>query len=182
MTFNKPTEQTQPAISHNETQKPPRYTPFYLTLLILSTIGTALSLPELWIVQQSISELATNPINAVANLASALVILPIAVIALVLLWRKDSFGIWLKLSTYLATIVITLANLFATEQTLKSAIAQAITDDAKQGTSALGSHLITTLVTTTYYAGLIVTIVASIVFGLLWWFAWKKQVAADSDN
>ena len=182
MTINKPTDQTQPPLSHNETPKPPRYTSFYLTLLILSTIGTALSLPELWIVRQSIGDLATNPIGAAANLASALVILPIAIIALVLLWRKDSFGIWLKLSAYVATIIVAIANLSVAEQTLKRAVAQAVADDAKQGASSLGSNLITTIVTNTYYAAFVVTIVTSITFGCLWWFAWKKQVAADNEN
>jgi hypothetical protein len=181
MIFNKPIEQTQSTSSHNETPNSPRYTPFYLTLLILSTIGTVLSLPELWAVRESISQLTANPINAIANLASALVILPIAVVALILLWRKDSFGIWLKLSTYAATIVVTVANLLVAEQTLKSVLAQAITDDAKQGTSALGSHLITTIITSTYYTGLIVAIVASVVFGILWWLAWKKQITADNN-
>lgn len=182
MTFNKPTDQSQPPLSHNKTAEPPRYTPFYLTLLILSTIGTTLGLSELWIVRESINELATNPVNAIANLASALVILPIAVTALVLLWRKDPFGIWLKLSTYVATIIVTVANLFVSKQILKSAVAQAVADDAKQGTSSLGSSLITTIVTSTYYVALAVAIIASIMFGILWWFAWKKQVAADNDN
>lgn len=183
MTLHKPAQSAQATqLPQNEGSKEPRYTRFYLTMLILSTIGTVLSLTELWAILPSINEMTTNPINSIANLTSAAVILPVAIAALVLLWLKKPLGIWLKLSTYAATIIVTSANFLVVEQTLKSAIAQAIAEDAKQGANRLGDNLITAVTTGAYYAGLTITIIASITFGILWWFAWKKQVESDSDS
>lgn len=184
MTLAKPTQQQEPKIvtSHSKTSKESRYTRFYLTMLILSTIGTALSFTELWAIQPSINELTANPVNAIANLVSALLILPVAIAALVLLWLKKPLGIWLKLSTYVATIIVTIANFLVIEKSLKSIIAQAIAEEAKRTTNKLSDDLITAIITNAYYAGFVIIIITSIVFGILWWFAWKKQVASDSES
>lgn len=182
MTLDKPTQQAPIALPQNETPKESRYTRFYLTMLILSTVGTALSLTELWAIQPSINELTTNPVNSIANLISVLLIFPVSIAALVLLWLKKPLGIWLKLSTYAATIIVTAANLFVVEQTLKGVIAQAIAEEAKRGADRLPDNLIAAIFTGAYYTGLAITITSCIVFGILWWFAWRKQAAADSDQ
>lgn len=157
----------------------PRYTKFYLTMLILSTIGTSFGLLGLIAIPDILKELQTNPVNSVASLVDALLILPAAIVALVLLWRKQIFGLWLKLGTYAASVLTVIASFLVIDQTIKQATDIALKDIAQ---NEGGREFVVAFTSGAFYAGMILTIIVSVAFGILWWFAWKSQAAADANK
>ncbi len=156
-----------------------RYTKFYLTMLILSTIGTSFSLISLFTIPEVLGELQTNPVNAITSLIQLFLILPASILALVLLWRKQILGLWIKLSTYVATLLVIAVSFIAIDQTIKQAI-DAATKELGENDGAREFAIAFT--TGAFYVGLILSAIVSIAFGLLWWFAWKSQAAADADK
>ncbi|MNH27912.1 hypothetical protein D3C73_103610 [compost metagenome] len=156
-----------------------RYTKFYLTMLILSTIGTTLGLLGLIAIPETLNELQTNPINSITSLVQIFLILPASILALVLLWRKQILGLWIKLGTYAATILTIAVSLLAINQTIKQAVDIALKDIAADDGSR---GFVVSFTTGAFYAGIIMSVVVSITFAILWWFAWKNQAAADAKN
>lgn len=170
---------TAPAPQTTPLYKNARYTKFYLTMLILSTIGTAFGLINLISVPQALSELNTYSTSSIISLVTTFVILPAAIVALVLLWQKKILGLWLKLGTYAATILSVAASFLIIDQIIKLAIEAALKDiAADDGTR----EFVTAITTSAIYGGMALTVVASIGFGILWWFAWKNQAAADANK
>lgn len=159
--------------------KEARYTKFYLTMLILSTIGTSLGLLGLIAIPETLDELHTNPINAVTSLIQIFLILPASILALVLLWRKQILGLWIKLATYAASILVVAVSFLAIDQTIKQAVDVALKDVAANDSNR---DFVVAFTTGAFYAGMTLTVITSIVFGILWWFAWKNQAAADASK
>ncbi|MNI54364.1 hypothetical protein D3C73_1092560 [compost metagenome] len=156
-----------------------RYTKFYQVMLVLSTIGTVLGLSEVLRTPQVINDLQSDPAGSIISLVGTFIILPAAIIALVLLWRKQIAGLWLKLSTYAATLLTIVASFIFSESTIKQ-ITNATLEEATKTDSGLGRDFIVAFSTSTFYIAMGVAAVVSIVFGILWWFAWKDQAEADS--
>lgn len=156
-----------------------RYTKFYLTMLILSTIGTALGLLGLFTVPQSLNELNTNPALSIFSLFDTLIILPVAIVALVLLWQKKRLGLWLKLGTYAASILSVIVSLFFINDILKQTVDIAVKDLPANDASR---DFVISFTTAALYGSMILAVIISIAFGLLWWFAWKNQAAADAQK
>ncbi len=146
-------------------------------MLILSTIGTSLGLLSLIAIPETLNELQTNPINSITSLVQLFLILPASILALVLLWRKQILGLWIKLGTYVATIIAIAVSLLAIDQTIKQAVDIALKDIAADDASRDFAAAFTT---GAFYASITMSIIASIAFAILWWFAWKNQAAADA--
>ena len=156
-----------------------RYTGFYLTMLILSTVGTALSMFGLAEIATYIGYLNEHTVYAVTMLVSLVVVLPVSVVALVLLWLKKLAGIWLKLGTYVASIVAAIVTLFSGSDVLKLEAEKVLQETASAGIPA---STVNALVSGMFYVALVFGIIISIVFALLWWFAWRKQRQADTEE
>ena len=168
---------------HSPENKPlntSRYTGFYLTMLILSTIGTFLGLFGLIGIPETIRQFSLSPVYASISLFNVLIVLPVSMCALILLWFKRPLGIWLKLSAYAASIVSAIGMLLSADAVIKDAAKQALAEVA-QSDQASSTSLIEGITTFAIYAGLSFAILVSIIFGLLWWFAWKNQSEADSE-
>lgn len=157
-----------------------RYTGFYLTLLILSTVGTTFGTFGLFGIHEAIRQFGISPIYATFSLVSILLILPVAIWALILLWLKQPLGIWLKLGTYAASITVTVGMLLSADPIVKGVTNKALTEVAKSDQTISGS-LIENITSFTFYASFALAIIVSVIFALLWWFAWKKQADADSE-
>ncbi|MDT4833778.1 hypothetical protein FQZ97_673990 [compost metagenome] len=168
---------TEPAPQTTPLYQEGRYTKFYLTMLILSTIGTSLGLLSLIAIPETLNELQSNPINSITSLIQIFLILPASVLALVLLWRKQILGLWIKLGTYIATILTIAVSFLAIDQTIKQAVAIALKDVAADDSSR---DFVSAFTTGAFYAGITMSIIVSITFAILWWFAWKSQAAADA--
>lgn len=173
------------ALKHEEVTKntplnASRYIGAYLALLILSTLGTAFGLLGFINIPETMRQFEFAPAYAILTLFSIFIIQPTAVIALVFLWLKRPIGIWLKLATYAASIMTAIVVVFTAQPVIKDLVDQAIVE-VKKSNSTLDTSFIESITSFTFYAGLIISIVISIIFGLLWWFVWKKQVEADAD-
>lgn len=157
----------------------PRYVTFYKVMLILSTIGTALATINLVSLPTAIAEFNQSPIFGVTALFNV-VILAASILALVLLWQKKKFGYQLKISTYIASIVVTLISLFGASSYSKYAADQAIAETPEITESM--AQLVRTITEVTLYVGIAFSIAISVTFLLLWRAAWKRQSEADADN
>lgn len=147
-------------------------------MLVLSTVGTLVSLYGLLSLPLYVARIGNEPVFSITNLVTAALVTPAAVLALVLLWRKHPLGIWLKLNTYGASVVAFLVLLLFTERSaITKLVEQSQADLASTG--GLSEAAIEQIVNVTYYGTLVISIVASIVFALLWWSAWKRQLQAD---
>lgn len=154
---------------------PNRYQPFYLTMLILSTIATAVTLLTLpFAVAQLPTAWQQSFMYGVANFASMIISLGSAV-GLVLLWLKRPFGIWLKLSAYALDIPVLICYILTASPVISESLKK-----AEQASRTVDPAFLRTTTEASIYAGYAFGIVSSIVFGILWYFAWKKQAKADT--
>ena len=167
---------TQPLPPIEQLRK--KYTNYYLTLLILSTVGTGLSLTSLIELPQVVGYLSTDTAYAVAWLLSMFFIWPIAVIALVLLWRKHPVGIWLKLGTYGLSIITTLVMAFTASGVLQKELSVQLRD---QATAGLSESTLMSITNAAFYVSILFSIIMAIAFALMWWFAYRGQVREDTD-
>lgn len=165
--------------SHKKHIERKPYTKFYLTMLILSSVGTGLGVLGLMGLPQVISEFSISPGYTIVSLISYLN-LAAAIIALILLWQQKVAGIWIKLSTYVASILLTIPFYIASGPILELTIDEAKKEMAKSSAKLTG-NFVEVLVTASFTAALIVTVIISIVFGLLWFFAWKHQSRSDDE-
>ena len=167
---------TQPLPPIEQPRK--KYTNYYLTLLILSTVGTGLSLTSLIEMPQVVGYLSTDTAYAVAWLLSMFFIWPMAVIALVLLWRKHPVGIWLKLGTYGLSIIATLVMAFTAGGIMQKELSAQLRD---QATAGLSESTLMSITNAAFYASIVFSIIMAIAFALMWWFAYRGQVREDTD-
>ena len=160
------------------TKKPKiTYIQFYKVMLILSTIGTAISAASLLSLPKAIGDFPIAPAYHVILLLNYTVLL-VSIVALVLLWKKQREGIILKIGTYIAYIILAVIALFTIEPYVQHLIATSINEAGPQAAGA--ENVITFIVKITSYSAHIFSVVIDIVFMLLWRSAWKKQVEEDS--
>lgn len=151
-----------------------KYSRFYLTMLILSTIGTAFSLTSFISVADVVMYVDKAPVYSILLIISYINTL-LAVFALVLLWiNRNPKAIWLKLSTYVVTILVTIATFLFGGAALDDIIAQSLAENAKS-TKPLDPALLESITMTIFNISYILVIVSSIAFGILWYFAWRSQ-------
>lgn len=157
-----------------------RFTKFYKTMLILSTIGTSFTLYSLLSqsagVQQNFEFSMLHGILVIANYA----IVAVSVAALILLWNKEPLGIKLKIGSYLATIVSSSIMIFISQPVIDKAIT--IFRERMDGQQGVTQEMIdigASLVKPMYFMGLTSGIIIAGVFGILWWRAWKSQLEYD---
>lgn len=160
-----------------------RYTKFYKTMLILSTIGTSFSLYSL--LRQSVSlqnSFDLSIINGVLVIANYAIV-AVSVAALILLWHKEVLGIKLKLSAYAATIVSSIVMLFIAGPTIDKATSDLREQlEGQEGVTQDMIDIGVSLVEPMYFIGLSGTIAISLLFAHLWWRAWKHQLEHDKNN
>ncbi len=178
--MTKPQPHTTKQPVENKPLNASRYTGFYLTLLILSTVGTTFAFLGLIGLPDIIRQFSLSVPYAALSLFNIAVILPVSILALVLLWLKKPLGIWLKLGTYAASILVTIGLLLTVQPILDDITKEAIAE-LEKSSQTVSTSLIETVTALGLYIGLGMAIVISVVFALLWWFAWKKQVEADSE-
>lgn len=172
------TKAPQPEANHKA--NPEKYINFYKVMLILSTIGTSIALIAILNLRTAFDAVSIDPVYGIASIAGTLIGGTLSISALILLWQKHPMGIWLKLSSYAVSIVTSIVALFASSAilalTTKETIVELRNDAAEYG---FNDAIIESIVHSTYYTAMILAIVASVVFAILWWRAWKKQVVHD---
>lgn len=171
-------------VMDHDSNKPPvvksydekRYTPFYLTMLVLSTIGTSIGLTSAITNLSTLFQYASvAPIYTIAAV-STIVLTAGSTVALILLWLKKPFGIWLKLSAYALSVAVIVAMTFNIEPVIQANIQQALSRSP-----SLSTETADTILHISTYIGLGISALVDILFGILWYFAWKRQQHADSE-
>lgn len=157
-----------------------RYIGFYLTMLILSTAGTSFNLFNFVGITDTLQLFDKSPLFVIFDLVTILVVIPLSIWALVLLWLKRPLGIWLKLGTYTLSIVSYVVLLITASPIVRHFTDQVLAEMAKSN-QTVTTAFVEGFTATIFYGGLIISIVVAIVFGLLWYFAWKKQTEADAE-
>ena len=155
-----------------------KYTTFYLTLLILSTAGTTLALLGLLELPKTIGYLSTDTAYAIASLVSMCIVWPISVVALVLLWLKHPVGIWLKLGSYGVSLIATLVAVFTASGVLQKELASQLSD---QATAGLSESTLMAVTNAAFYIAIVFSVIVSIAFALMWWFAYRGQAREDAE-
>jgi hypothetical protein len=155
----------------------PRYTTFYRVMLILSTIGTSLSVLSLPVALLSIrDDFAVSVPFASLSIGTYLATV-VSVAALIFLWQKrNPLGIYLKIGTYAVLFIVSVGQLFFLEPVIADAVQQIMKEDTGQSEEAVRAA--SSLGIYTAYA---LTFVSTIVMSTLWWFAYKGQRAADKE-
>lgn len=151
------------------------YTNFFKTMLILSTVGTAISGLGLLGLLSLPADFATSPLLGISSSLNY-VISALSVWALVLLWLKKPLGIHIKLACYAASLVVTVGFVLSSGALIRTTVEA--TNRAGHGIDASSFEAFVRL---GLYASYCLMVIRTIVFGLLWWQAWKKQLAADSN-
>lgn len=164
----------------NKIDEKKRFTNFYLAMLVLSTVGTAMASLGVFGIPELIQMFTVDPTYVILNFAGYAVTL-VSIIALVLLWRKDINGLYLKLGTYVANFLLNVGLIFVGGGAADRAINTTLEELRKQG-SVVDENLVSTITSATLMAALIFGLIVSVVFGLLWWFAWKNQAKADAEG
>lgn len=153
------------------------YSTFYLVLLVLLTISTVLGLFNLGSIDESIALLKTQPVVAYIALSQHVVTILMA-IGLIFLYKKQKRGLLFVLSGYGVAILFSLLFFFFRDPFAQD-IARQVVDSGSRGvTPELAKRAADTIL----IAIPILNIFASGLFGTLWYFAWKKQVAYDSTD
>ena len=172
--MTKPIESQQANWKVIKTKKP-TYTTFYLILLILLTISTALGLFGLGSIDSTIASIGTQPGIAYITLAQQALTIVMAV-GLIYLYKKDKRGLNIILAGYGAAIIFSLLFLFFKDPLVQDIAGKIVQEGKGDVTSDLAERIANTILT----AVPIANAVASGLFGVLWYFAWKKQIARDS--
>ena len=153
------------------------YTRFYLTMLILSSIGTSAGLANLTSIQATLALMETSA-PYVACLLISMLTWAISVVALVLLWRKHPLGIQLKVSAYVVNILATIGMIITAApivDLLTSKVPPELTANS-QLTEAAAANILEA----GFYLSLCFSIIANVAFALLWLRAWRGQQRADT--
>jgi hypothetical protein len=98
--------------------------------------------------------------------------------SLILLWHKHPFGIRLRLIGYLISTIATVLGFFTSKETLHTVIQRTI-ETSKQTQGNLSPEVAANIGETSFYGALYIALATNVIFALLWWRAWKRQVRAD---
>lgn len=164
--------------STNQGYKRP-YVRLYYVLLVLSTIGTFMSLTGVSSLPRVIEQFSEHPLYASIGLINLLVVLPVSIAALILLWRKHPDGIKLKLAAYAAAILLTFTGTFVTPQSSFEEATQATIENFERQGQSIDPEFARSLAETSFYGASWMLILSNIVFAHLWLKAWKQQIRAD---
>lgn len=160
--------------------KKPTYTTFYLVLLILLTISTIFGLFGLGSIDDTIASIRTQPLLGYITLAQYAVTIAMAV-GLIFLYKKDKRGLILVLSGYGAAVIFSLLFLISRDSLVQD-VANQIVSSGSNGTARITQESATQIANTIFILIPILNAFASILFGTLWYFAWKKQAAVDAKD
>lgn len=171
--LRKTNEQAPATVNESYTKR--RYVPFYLTMLILSTIGTSVSVIGIFGLQETITNLPTAPVFYSAAIISTLAWI-VSVVGLIFLWQKNPLGIQLKLTSYAVQFVATAASLVTIRPFLTEIIDTAVREGKGEISRVMAEQVVTGIVFVVYGLSLVMTAL----FAFLWYKAWQSQSEEDT--
>jgi hypothetical protein len=156
-----------------------RYSRYFKVLLILSTIGTSLSIIGGLISSVQIpASFSVNLAYGIMTVTSYITVI-IATIGLWFLWKKKYIGLILKLSSYGLTVLSSCIMLAISQPIIEDTVKN-IRDQTIQSGQEINLKLIEAVVNLTFSLTYVAAIVGSVTFGILWCFAWRSQQKYDA--
>lgn len=155
------------------------YTPLYRALLVLSSLAVLISLAGLTNIRTALGYLQSDTLYALSGLITILIVPIFMISSLILLWHKHPFGIRLRLIGYLVSTIATIFGFFTSQETLNSIVQQAL-EASKQTQGSLTPEMAASIGEASFFGALYIALAANLLFALLWWKAWKKQVRVDA--
>lgn len=155
-----------------------RYTNFYLTMLILSTIGTFFGGLSVFSLPSTIALLEESRLYGGLSLVLSAVWL-VSVVALVLLWKKHPLGIQLKLSCYVVSILVTVGLVLSSAPIIELLTSDIETELARSNPQNLSPEAAGDVARSAYYLSLSFSVTISTAFFWLWRKAWQLQEVFD---
>jgi magnesium-transporting ATPase (P-type) len=158
-------------------KSPSKYTSFYLVLLILTTISAVFGVLSFGAIGTTLGYLQTAPIFAYNNLLQYLITI-LMVVALVFLYKKREMGLLLIISAYALTIISMIILPLATQPLVSETARQIVADSKGELTMEFAENFSRTV----FMSIAVIGAVSSILFAVLWYFAWKKQTKRDNQT
>lgn len=155
-----------------------RYTKFYLTMLILSTIGTLFGGISLLSLPSTLALLEESRLYGGLSLILSVVWL-VSIVALTLLWRKHPLGIQLKLSCYIVSILATIGLVLSSAPIIELLTNDIEAELARSNPQNLSADMVSEVAHSAYYLGLSFSVTLSTAFFWLWRKAWHSQEVFD---
>lgn len=171
----------QPTPSHEEPLLDTfsrRYRPLYRSLLILSSIGALASIVNLLSLPTIFASYQDQPLYASLGIVNTLVIIPISLIAITLLWKKNPEGLRLKLIAYAMTIALNISLMFTVVPVQEPVVNQLVATYKQQGLE-ISKDDATKLIHTSARISFGFSIFISLIMAWLWLRAWKAQMSQD---
>lgn len=167
--------------SHKKTSiKKPQspYSRYFKTLLILSTIGTSLSLlGGLLSLPQIGSSFSIGLGYGLLTVVSYLTAI-VAAVGVWYLWKKQPIGLVLKLTAYGVTVATSIIMLYIDKPVIAATVERVREQTALSG-KVVNDKLIDSVVNLMFSFTYVGAVIVSVTFGLLWWYAWKSQQKHD---
>lgn len=162
----------------NHSSDTPRYTTFYLVMLILTSVGVGISaIASLVGIPEAIRMLSFAQAYGIGQIIG-IVATVISIPALILLWmKKNPSGFYLLLGTYAVIILISIASFFFLEPVIQDASVRALKESPE-----IPAETINSLTSFGIYAVSVLQLIVNFVMVTLWWFAFRSQRRADEDN
>jgi hypothetical protein len=152
---------------------PTSYKPFYLVMLILSTISIAFSAWGIFEAFNLIRFFVEVPLYAGLSLLS-IAILPLSIVALVLLYQKSKLGLTLMLTSLAANFVAGIAMVFCADQAFRYVELTSSPQEFREFLNVEGIDPVT-LFSIGWYAIIILGSLFLIAAAVLWHYAWQNQ-------
>lgn len=154
------------------------YAPLYRILLVLSSLAALASLTDVRSIRVALTHLHTDPFYALSGIITVGIVTPLLIASIILLWCKHVAGIRLRLSAYAASLIAVSFGFFTSRATITEIIRQAV-EQAKASGSPLSPETVARITEISFYSALTLSIILSVVFAILWWKAWKRQLVFD---
>ena len=160
----------------SDAQKTPsKYATFYLVMLILTTISVGFGLLSLGSISTTIKYFDTAPLFAGLTLVQYAVTL-LMVVALVYLYKKKELGLHFLISSYGLTTICMIIFPIAAQPLVRESAAQVVADSKGEITIDFATNILQIM----FMSIAVASAFMSILFAVLWYFAWKKQVKRDT--
>ena len=161
----------------DEQNAPSKYTTFYLVMLILTTISVGFGLLSLGSIGTTIKYFDTAPLFAGLTLVQYAVTL-LMVTALVYLYKKKELGLHFLISSYGLTTICMIIFPIAAQPLVHESAAQVVAENKGKITIDFATNILQV----TFISIAVASAFMSILFAVLWYFAWKKQVKQDNNT
>ena len=157
-----------------------KFTPLYRTLLILGVLAILSSLITLTNLRPVFGYFPTDPLYAISATLSSLIVPVLMLASLFLLWHKHIAGLRIRLIGYGISIIASILGLFTSTDTISHMTREVVDTTLQNSNGIITSEIAAQITEASFFSSLYLSIGVSMLFALLWWKAWKRQIKVDA--